>query len=328
MSWRHRGFTWKPRSSLTWEKSPMKLASGFCIPEPLPVHMVIKGRQVHPLIRFLLLSRVDEKCADLHKPFISYLFLVGVTVQSAESLSAAIPLGTSTKRENSNRANHGRSRLFFVLLVAVISCLRMTDTIVVFSVWASNTLKMRSWTTHVPVVGVWAWFRCDLAFPFWKDWHPLPPPVLVSLARAEDHRDERLKSQRGPSGRRCPPWWSRSAISGSTWQRWRTSTRHAFLTPISCFCSAPLSQRKSNFLFWRRGSCCPACLAGSHAQFDSATRFNSPGDLPSSTAFSRSQWHSGTPLSCARGLLSSWQRMQSSRSLQPRWGRGFTALTS
>ncbi len=90
----------------------MKLASGFCIPEPLPVHTGIKGRQVHPLIRFLLRSRVDEKCADLHKPFISYLFLVGVTVQSAESLSAAIPLGTSTKRANSKRANHGRSRLF------------------------------------------------------------------------------------------------------------------------------------------------------------------------------------------------------------------------
>ncbi len=41
-----------------------------------------------------------------------YLFLVGVTVQSAESLSAAIPLGTSTKRANSKRANHGRSCLF------------------------------------------------------------------------------------------------------------------------------------------------------------------------------------------------------------------------
>ncbi len=44
---------------------------------------------------------------------------------------------------------------------------------------------------------------------------------------------ERRKSQRGPSGRRCPPWWSRSAISGSTWQRWGTSTRHTFLTPPS-----------------------------------------------------------------------------------------------
>ncbi len=46
------------------------------------------------------------------KPFIFDLFLVGVTVQSAESLSPAIPLGTSTKRANSKRANHGRLRLF------------------------------------------------------------------------------------------------------------------------------------------------------------------------------------------------------------------------
>ncbi len=28
------------------------LASGFCIPEPLPVHTGITERQVHPLIRF------------------------------------------------------------------------------------------------------------------------------------------------------------------------------------------------------------------------------------------------------------------------------------
>ncbi len=52
------------------------------------------------------------RSADLHKPFISYLFLVGITVQSAESLSAAIPLGTSTKRANSKRANQERSSLF------------------------------------------------------------------------------------------------------------------------------------------------------------------------------------------------------------------------
>ncbi len=76
----------------------MKLASGFCIPEPLTVQTGIKGRQVHPLIRFLLRSRVDEKCVDLHKPFIFYLFLVGITVQSADSLSAAITLGTFLKQ--------------------------------------------------------------------------------------------------------------------------------------------------------------------------------------------------------------------------------------
>ncbi len=46
------------------------------------------------------------------KPFIFVLFLVGVTVRSAVSLSSAIPLGTSTKRANSKRANHGRSHLF------------------------------------------------------------------------------------------------------------------------------------------------------------------------------------------------------------------------
>ncbi len=46
------------------------------------------------------------------KPFIFVLFPVGITVRSAESLSSAIPLGTSTERANSKRANHGRSRLF------------------------------------------------------------------------------------------------------------------------------------------------------------------------------------------------------------------------
>ncbi len=38
------------------------------------MHMGIKGRQVHPLIRFLLRSRVDEKYADLHKSL--HLFFV------------------------------------------------------------------------------------------------------------------------------------------------------------------------------------------------------------------------------------------------------------
>ncbi len=46
------------------------------------------------------------------KPFIFVLFPVGVTVRSAESLSSAIPLGTSTERANSKKENHGRSHLF------------------------------------------------------------------------------------------------------------------------------------------------------------------------------------------------------------------------
>ncbi len=39
-----------------------------------------------------------------------------------------------------------------------------------------------------------------------------------SCARRLTSLYERRKSRRGPSGRRCPPWWSRSSISGSTWQ--------------------------------------------------------------------------------------------------------------
>ncbi len=61
----------------------------------------------------------------------------------------------------------------------------------------------------------------------------------------------------------------------------------------------------------------PVSLAHAH----NSTRLRDSvrqADLPSSTAFSRRRWQSGTPLSCARRLLSSWQRMQSSRSLQPR----------
>ncbi len=58
----------------------------------------------------------------------------------------------------------------------------------------------------------------------------------------------------------------------------------------------------------------PAPFAGSFAQFDSAMRFSSPGDLPSSAAFSRLQWQSETHLSCARRLLSSWQKMHETTS--------------
>ncbi len=82
------------------------------------------------------------------------------------------------------------------------------------------------------------------------------------------------------------------------------------------FCSAA-----GNHIVWE-SMAYTARPAGSFAQSDSAMRFSSPGDLPSSAALSRLRWQSETHLSCARRLLSSWQRMQSSRSLQPRWGRG------
>ncbi len=76
------------------------------------------------------------------KPFIFDLFLVGVTVQSAESLSPAIPLGTSTKRANSKRANHGRSRLFQDAVSSVSSWLRS------FSVCGWRTRSLSSVSGH------------------------------------------------------------------------------------------------------------------------------------------------------------------------------------
>ncbi len=90
----------------------MKLASGFCTPKQLPVHTGIKGRQVLPLIRFCFGAEWMRSVLISTSLSSLYLFLVGVTVKSAESFSAAIPLGTSTKRANSKRANHGLLRLF------------------------------------------------------------------------------------------------------------------------------------------------------------------------------------------------------------------------
>ncbi len=49
------------------------------------------------------------------KPFIFVLFPVGVTVRSAESLSSAIPLGTSTERANSKKKITD-DRIFFKML--------------------------------------------------------------------------------------------------------------------------------------------------------------------------------------------------------------------
>ncbi len=89
-----------------------------------------------------------------------------------------------------------------------------------------------------------------------------------SCARRLTSLYERRKSQRGPSGRRCPPWWSRSPISGSTWQRWRTSTRHAFSTHPSPRqgCSAtpsralPSSSRQYSSRPRRSSTSCPGVM--------------------------------------------------------------------
>ncbi len=79
--------------------------------------------------------------------------------------------------------------------------------------------------------------RCTRVVPTWG-WCRSCAWRLTSLY-------ERWKSQRGPSGRRCPPGWSRSTISGSTWQRWRTSTRQRFLdAPATPSRALPSSSRQ------------------------------------------------------------------------------------
>ncbi len=141
---------------------------------------------------------------------------------------------------------------------------------------------------------------CDTLLP-----HSCPRPILPVAKRVRFGDD-------------IPP---HAPLASSVWDP-GSSVRMPQNVPLLPFAAPPQVCRLCHWSrlhsVWRRGSRCPACLAGSRAQFHSATRFSSPGDLPSSTAFSRRRWQSGTPLACARRLLSSWQRMQSSRSLQPR----------
>ncbi len=121
----------------------------------------------------------------------------------------------------------------------------------------SSRRCMRSWR-----VRGWPLSRPEAA-------RPPPPSSLPSMAEWPGGTlYERRKSRRGPSGRRCPPWWSRSAISGSTWQRWRTSTRHTFSTPPSPRegCSAtpsrasPSSSRRYSSRPRRSSTCCPGVM--------------------------------------------------------------------
>ncbi len=194
------------------------------------------------------------------KPFIFVLFLVGVMVQSVESLSTAISLGTSTKRANSKRANHRRSCLFRSSRGPPAGALGDLRVTVRASPPGTSPRTSYSSRSECPVpsgdfAGALSRPRCRFGQP----------------------RDVGVWSFSG-DGENLPLEEGREE------------------NPMFCFffCSA------------------------SHAQFDSATRLSSPGDLSSSTVFSRCRWQSGMPLSCARRLLSSWQRMQSSRSLQPR----------
>ncbi len=61
---------------------------------------------------------------------------------SQETVRTA-PLLPPVEGQEEHLPFHSRCRFVRVLLVVVVSCLRMMDTIVVFSVWASNTVPAR-----------------------------------------------------------------------------------------------------------------------------------------------------------------------------------------
>ncbi len=120
------------------------------------------------------------------KPFIFVLFPVCVTVRSAESLSSAIPLGTSNERANSKRANHGQSRLFQDAILSVSFWLRS------FSVcgWRTRSLSSVSGPpTRWSCVRGWL---MRLLWAYEHDFAAISPflyeRIGISLARAEDRR--------------------------------------------------------------------------------------------------------------------------------------------
>ncbi len=126
------------------------------------------------------------------KPFIFDLFLVGVTVQSAESLSPAIPLGTSTKRANSKRANHGRPRLFRVenLMFPFISVPPLAQGS------AAPTYSKKEQFPFPPGFQVHGSTVCDALPP-----HSRPRPILPAAKRA------RFKDAVPPHAPLASPLW-------------------------------------------------------------------------------------------------------------------------
>ncbi len=149
------------------------------------------------------------------KPFIICLeaVLVGVTVRTAVSLSAAIPLGTSTKRAD-----------FLKEQIAAKACSaagQAASALHALAILQAHQAKALKCTRLVPTQG---WCRSCvwwLTSPYgWR------------------------KSQHGPSGRRCPHLWPKSTIYGSAWLRWAMLTKCAFSTLPSprLDCSATLSR--------------------------------------------------------------------------------------
>ncbi len=167
---------------------------GFCIPEPLPVHTGIKGRQVHPLIRFCVGAGGWEECWSPQSRSSLFWSRLDVTVAISESLShQRFPWALQLK-EQILKEQITDDRVFFKepfrpcpsgcgsFLSAddghdrCLQCLGRRHAEAAFvddSCVCCGRMSMISLRSRLPL---------------WKDWLPLPPPVMISLARAEDRR--------------------------------------------------------------------------------------------------------------------------------------------
>ncbi len=206
----------------------MKLASGLCIPEPLPVHTGIKGRQVRPLIRFLLRSGVDEKSADFVEP------LAGEWCPLRASQAPSRP---ESRRSGPDVGNP--EMLEFALSQETARTAPLLppvegreENLLFHFVSVPPTFSKKEQFPFPPGSRVHGMTVCDALLP-----QSSPRPILPVAKRVRFGED-------------IPP---HTPLASPVWD------------PGS---SVRMPQCHS---VWRRGSRCPACLAGSRAQFDSAT---------------------------------------------------------
>ncbi len=124
---------------------------------------------------------------------------------------------------------------------------------------------------------------CDSLRP-----HSRPRPILPAVKRVRlgdaMHPHAHLASPYGNSGSSARMSQNAEPSVPSSSTPLRCTTRGTPIVPLE-----PLARRLEAWL------ALPTRLVGSRAQFDSATQFSSPGDLPSSAPFSRLRWQLGTP---------------------------------
>ncbi len=143
----------------------MKLASGFCIPEPLPMHTSIKGRQVHPLSRFCF--GAEWMRSVLISTSLSSLICSWLASRcsqrspSQQQFPWALQLKEKILKE---QITDGHVFFKMPFCPCPFGCGRFLSADdghdrCLQCLGFQHTLKMRSWTTHAPVVERYLWLN-------------------------------------------------------------------------------------------------------------------------------------------------------------------------